>query len=159
MSRQAACRSRFRSRGLSLVELLVALALAALLLAPLAGLLSNMAAASALASDRAVLANDADFAIERIAAVVRATPATLLVPASDGSTNDSGNWFGVEFRFENGRLLQKNPDGVLADNVTAFSITPPYIECGQQLVQVSLTLARGAATVTTGLTLRLGGVR
>jgi hypothetical protein len=118
-----------------------------------------MAGASALAADRTALARDADLALERIGAVVRATPAALLAPALDGSSNDSGNWFAVEFRFENGQLLQKNPDGVLADHVTAFSITAPYAECGQQLVQVSLSMARGQAAVTTGLTLRLGGMR
>jgi len=146
-----------RSRGLSLVELLAALALAAIMLAPLAALTRNMAAASAAAADRTALARDADFALSRIAATVRATPPTLLAP--NGGTDDSGSWFNVEFKWENGQLMQKNPDGVLADNVTNFSITAPYVETGQQLVQVSLTLARNDVAITSGLTLRLGGMR
>jgi Tfp pilus assembly protein FimT len=147
------------SHGLSLVELLVALSLAAMMLAPLAALMRNMAAASATAADRTALARDADFALSRIAAAVRATPATLLAAPANGGTDDSGNWFNVEFKWENGQLMQKNPDGVLADNVTNFAITAPYVETGQQLVQVSLTLARNDVAITSGLTLRLGGMR
>jgi Tfp pilus assembly protein PilW len=148
-----------RSRGLSLVELLLALALAAMMLAPLAAMMLNMATASAAAADRTALARDADFALTRIAAAVRATPATLLTPPANGGTDDSNNWFDVEFKWENGQLMQKHPDGVLADNVTNFAITAPYVEAGQQLVQVSLTLARNDVAITSGLTLRLGGMR
>jgi hypothetical protein len=48
---------------------------------------------------------------------------------------------------------------VLADNVTGFSVTAPETVAGQQLVQVTLTLARGDASASTGMTVRLGGAQ
>jgi Tfp pilus assembly protein FimT len=149
--------SRRRLRGLSLAELLVALALAALLLAPLAALVSNMARAAALAADRAALLRDAELALERIGAVVRASTASTLKQGAD--TTSSGSWFPVTFKLQNGQLVQTNPNGVLADGVVRFSITAPEVATGRQLVQVSLTLARGDATVSAATTLRLGGVQ
>jgi Tfp pilus assembly protein PilW len=149
--------SRRRLRGLSLAELLVALALAALLLAPLAALVSNMARAAALAADREALLRDAELALERIGAVVRASTASTLKQGAD--TTSSGSWFPVTFKLQNGQLVQTNPNGVLADGVVRFSITAPEVATGRQLVQVSLTLARGDATVSAATTLRLGGVQ
>jgi prepilin-type N-terminal cleavage/methylation domain-containing protein len=146
-----------RLRGLSLVELLVALALAALMLAPLAALVSNMAKAAALAADHEALLRDAESALERIASVVRASTAGTLKQGADTTT--SGSWFPVTFKLQNGQLVQTNPNGVLADTVAGFSITAPAVTTGQQLVQVSLTLARGGATVSTSMTLRLGGAQ
>lgn len=148
-----------RARGISLVELLLALAVAAIVLAPLAGLLRTNAAASSVAADRVALERDADFALERIAARVRATAPTLLAPQPVSSS--SGNWFSVTFQFSGGTLTESGSgtSRVLAENVSAFSITAPTVLTGQQLVQASLTLTRGDASTTHSATVRLGGLR
>lgn len=152
--------SAFRqARGISLVELLLALAVAAIVLAPLAGLLRTGAAASSVAADRVALERDADFALERIAARVRATAPVLLAPQSDSTS--SGSWFSVTFQSGGGKLTESGSGTtrVLAENVTAFSITAPTVLTGQQLVQASLTLSRGDASTTHTATVRLGGLR
>jgi len=148
-----------RARGIGLVELLLALAVAAIVLAPLARLLRIDAAASSVAADRVAIERDADFALERIAARVRATAPTLLAPQSDSTS--SGNWFSVTFQFSGGKLTESGSGTtrVLAENVSAFSITAPTVLTGQQLVQASLTLTRGDASTTHSATVRLGGLR
>jgi hypothetical protein len=148
------------ARGISLVELLVSLAVAAIVLLPLAGLLRTNAAASGEAADRVAIERDADFALERIAARVRATTPALLSPLPDNTS--SGTWFGsVTFQLGAGKLLETSGGGsrVLAEGVTIFSISAPTVNSGQQLVQVTLALARGDAAVTHYATLRMGGAR
>lgn len=145
------------ARGLSLVELLIALALAALMLAPLAGLTADMATALAIAADRQILLRDAEFALGRMAYVIENSPPGMLKQGADTTT--SGTWFAQTFKLANGQLVQTNPDGVLADNVTGFAVTAPETVAGQQLVQVTLTLARGDASASTGMTVRLGGAQ
>jgi hypothetical protein len=154
--KRATCR---RAHGIGLVELLLALAVAAIVLAPLAGLLRTSAAASGVAADRVALERDADFALERIAARVRASTPALLAPQPASSS--SGNWFSVTFQFS-GSTLTESGSGttrVLAENVSAFSITAPTVLTGQQLVQASLTLTRGDASTTHSATVRMGGLR
>jgi Tfp pilus assembly protein PilW len=148
------------ARGTTLAELLVALAVAAIVLAPLARLMRTNAAASAVAADRVAVERDADFALERIAARVRATTPALLAPNADSST--SGSWFGaVTFQLSSGKLVETSgaTSRTLADNVTAFSITPNTVLTGQQLVLASVTLARGDASTTHSATVRMGGPR
>lgn len=149
-----------RQRGLSLLEMLLSLAVAAIVLVPLRGLLRTNAAASGVAADRVTIEREADFALERIAARVRATPAALLAPNADSST--SGGWFGAwVFQLSAGKLTETNGSSVrvLAENVTAFSITAPTVLAGQQRVEASLTLARGDASTTHYATARMGGAR
>lgn len=148
------------ARGTTLVELLVALAVAAIVLAPLAGLLRTNAAASSVAADRVLLERDADFALVRIAARARATTPALLAPNADTST--SGTWFGTTtFQVSGGKLVESSggASNTLADNVTAFSITANTVLTGQQLVLASLSLARGDASTTHSMTVRMGGPR
>jgi len=144
-----------RARGMSLVELLIALVLAALMLAPLAGLTADMAGTLAIAANRQALLHDAEFAVERMAYVIRNSPVGVLSQGADTTT--SGSWFAQTFKLDHGQLLQTSPNGVLADNVTAFAIVAPQVQAGQQLVQISLTLARGGTSVSTGATVRVGG--
>ncbi|MGZ5202707.1 MAG: hypothetical protein ACXWC4_23335, partial [Telluria sp.] len=89
----------------------------------------------------------------------RATPAVPL--AANASTDTSGSWFGgVTFLRVGQQLIERSNgvDSVLADSVTAFSITAPTIADGPQLVQVSLTLAQAnaGATTTAAATVRMG---
>jgi hypothetical protein len=62
----------------------------------------------------------------------------------------------------NGTLVErqnKTPDLPLADSVTDFRLSAPTIDTGRQLIQVSLTLARGDATATANATVRMGGMQ
>lgn len=151
-----------RQRGLTLLEMLLALAAGALLLSAALPLLNltMSAATTAATTDQMDVDRQAAFAIERIAKVVRATPPVILA-AQDGST--SGAWFKPStFRVSGTQLVeQRDPDPalhVLADSVTGFSITNLPVSDGRQLVQVSLTLEPSNSTASTTVTsvMRMG---
>lgn len=129
--------------GLSLVELLVALAITAVVMVPLLGLVQTTAAASSHLQPRFALQREADFAVQRIAAGVRGgTPAASY--ARDGA-----------------RLVETR-DGVvstLAESVSDFSQATQASNAGQPLVQISLTLERDGASASAGATVRVGGAR
>jgi prepilin-type N-terminal cleavage/methylation domain-containing protein len=74
------------TRGYTMIELLVALAIAAVLLLGLAGAVRGGLAAEAERSERAALAAGAQFALERMTAAVRATPRLILPLADDPRT-------------------------------------------------------------------------
>lgn len=143
MNRPSLARIVSRQSGVSLVELLLALALTAMVMVPLLGLVRTTAAASSNVSPRFELERQADFAVQRIAAQVRGG-----APIANYSVNA-------------GKLIETNGTVVstLADSVTAFSPNMPVTAAGQQLVQVSLTLARDGASATAVATIRAGGAR
>jgi prepilin-type N-terminal cleavage/methylation domain-containing protein len=141
-------RRRFQ-RGLSLVELLAGLAIAAAVMAPLAQMQSTAASAAAIVRTQLEVEREADFALERIVARVRSTtPAPLAANANEAS---SGNWFGgVTFVRVGGQLLERSGgvDQVLAESVTDFRIVALTSVGAQPLVQVSLTLAHARSAST-----------
>jgi Tfp pilus assembly protein PilW len=143
MNRPSLARIVSRQSGVSLVELLLALALTAMVMVPLLGLVRTTAAASSNVSPRFELERQADFAVQRIAAQVRGG-----APIANYSVNA-------------GKLIETNGTVVstLADSVTAFTPNMPVTAAGQQLVQVSLTLARDGANATAVATIRAGGAR
>jgi Tfp pilus assembly protein PilW len=143
MNRPSLARIVSRQSGVSLVELLLALALTAMVMVPLLGLVRTTAAASSNVSPRFELERQADFAVQRIAAQVRGG-----APIANYSVNA-------------GKLIETNGTVVstLADSVTAFTPNMPVTAAGQQLVQVSLTLARDGASATAVATIRAGGAR
>ena len=103
-------------RGLSLVELLMALAITAAVMVPLLGLIGTTANASSHLKPRFDLQREADFAVQRIAAQVRSG----LPPAS--------------YALDGDRLVETNGAAVstLAESVTAFNQTPLVSGAGQQ---------------------------
>jgi type II secretory pathway pseudopilin PulG len=141
MSRPA----RLRERGLSLVELLLGLAITALIMAPLVPMVQTASAAARATGDQAALERDADFALERIARAIRTTD-----PAFDSSL----------YAVSNGTLVeQRNGVGyVLAESVTGFGLDSHIVAAGQSVVVVTLNLARGNATTAATATVRLGGL-
>jgi len=143
MSRLRTVRLPSRQSGLSFVELLIALAITAMVMVPMLGLLRTTAATSNQVKPRFDLEREADFAVQRIAAQVRGG-----APVSNYSL--SGD-----------KLIETNGTVVstLAESVTAFSQSMPATAAGQQLVQVSLTLARDGASTTANATIRAGGAR
>ncbi len=153
MSRRLPVRNR--ARGLSLAELLLGLAIGALLLAPLPSLLQSAGAAARVAEEQVALERDADFALERIAARIRATAATA------GLTDKpSSEWLKPAIYSVAGGVLveQQGKDSyVLAESVSDFTMTASSSEGGDPLVKVSLSLMRdGGATTTAVATVRLG---
>ena len=130
-------------RGLSLVELLLALALGALVMLPLLNLLNTTAAASAHVKPRYELEREAAFALQRIVAQVRAG-----MPLTN-------------YTLDGDRLVETNGSAVstLANSVTAFSLATPAAATSAPLVQVSLTLARAGATASASTTIRAGAIR
>lgn len=129
--------------GLSLVELLLALAIGAAVMVPLLDLVKTAAATSSHAGPRFALQREAAFALQRVASAVRRG-----VPAAS-------------FTYSDGKLIETNEAGqhTLAGSVTHFVLALPAEYAGQQLVQVSLKLERDGATTTASATVRTGGVR
>jgi prepilin-type N-terminal cleavage/methylation domain-containing protein len=132
-------------RGLSLVELLIALAITAAIMFPLVQMQATAASATAIIRTQLEVQREADFALERIVARVRATPPATLAP--NASASSSGAWFGsVTFLRVGEQLVERSNgvDSVLAESVTNFRIVSPT-GTGAPLVQVSLTLAHARA--------------
>ena len=133
-------------RGLSLVEVLVALAISAAIMVPLVQMQATAAAATAIVRTRLDVEREADFALERIVARVRATPPALLTP--NASDDTSGTWFaGVVFLRNGEQLVERSNgvDSVLAESVTNFRIISEAGEGTQPLIKISLTLAHARA--------------
>lgn len=136
-------------RGLSLVELLLALAIAAAIMFPLVQMQATAASGGAIVRAQLEVEREADFALERIAARVRTTPPAPLAP-------NATEFGGVSFLQVGQQLVERSNgvDRVLAESVTGFRIVSPANIGGQPLVQVSLTLAR-ARSATAGEALAL----
>lgn len=157
-----------RQAGLTLIELLLAIAIMALVLASLTDMLQSASRASTLAGDALDLQREADFALARVSNRIAVTPA----PASskwtglDQKTN-AENLFVTRFDtveiFVDGasRLIEaQGPERrVLADSVQSLAITATRGSGGAPLVQVALSLARGDARADATSVVRLGSIR
>ncbi|MCC2960128.1 hypothetical protein LK540_06755 [Massilia sp. IC2-278] len=147
-------RRLLRARGLSLAELLLGLAIGALVLAPLGPMLQSAGAAARVAADQVALERDADFALDRIAARIRSTAAG---PAL--TDKPSSEWLKpAVYSVADGMLVeQQGKDSyVLAESVNSFSLTASSTEAGQPLLTVRLDLARGSASTSTAASVRMG---
>jgi prepilin-type N-terminal cleavage/methylation domain-containing protein len=146
---------RYR-HGLTLIELLLGLAIAALVLAPLVPMFATASNAARITGDKAALEQDASLALARISARIRAT-----APSTQLSANQA-DWLKPSvYVVTNGALIEQlgGVNYVLADSVTAFTISAPPSAGGQALIQVSLSLARGGVTTTASATVRMGGLQ
>ena len=155
MSRRLPVRNR--ARGLSLAELLLGLAIGALVLAPLPSLLQSAGGAARVAADQVALEREADFALERIAARIRDT-----APAASQTDKPSSEWLKpAVYSVADGVLVeQQGKDSyVLAESVSGFDMSASSSEAGQPLIKVSLALARDGASTTAVTTVRLGSAQ
>ena len=149
-----------RAHGLSLIELLLGLAIAALIMAPLVPMLSTASSAARIADDQVALERDADFALARIVARIRAT-----APATDLQNKPSSEWLKPEavFSVNGGALLEQQGKNTYAltdpGSVTDFSLGLPVTEASQPAIRVSLSMQRGSATTTAVATVRMGTAR
>lgn len=172
-------RSNLHQHGVTLLELLLALATGALLMTAVLPLLTTTLAAanSPAVSDQADLERQATFATERIARIVRAKAPAILTsvpgltgmlaimnyPTQDPAT--SGTWFSpATFKLTGTAApftLVEQRDGdatlhVLADSVDAFSIVALPVSDGRQLIKVDLTLKKNDVVATASTVVRMG---
>lgn len=153
--------------GLTLMELLIALAIAALLAAPLGAAVLNALAAQSVASDANDVAQQARFAMQRMEAAVRRTaPHALAAKAAD----TSADWLAPSAFClrSNKNLIETTPADtscnigsapVIAENVSAFSVQSFSAGAGAgQVIEIQLTVT-GASGQSVSLTsrTRLGG--
>ncbi len=160
-------------RGMTLIELLIATAIGAILLAAMNGLVKLGLDAQAAGRSANELAYQGRFALERITARARATAPKVLTAAG---ANTSGDWFAPtgctgaacvmycrnadsELRETTTANADCNLGTVLAGNVTAFAATlpAPVSPPGRPAAVLSLTLAAAGNTVTLSSSIRLGG--
>lgn len=168
-----------RQRGVTLLELLLALSVGALLLSAVFPMLnlSISAASNPATLLQADLDRQAAFAINRINMVVRATaPAdlaaapgqtgllALLNPVPQDPTT-TGAWFAPSTFLLSGTAApytlveQRTGDTVLhvlADSVNSVKFTALPVIDGRQLLQVDLVLKKNAATTSVTSVMRMG---
>lgn len=153
-----------RARGMTLIELLIGLALTALLLVALNSMLQVSTAAAAVAAEQLDLQEQAQFAARRIVRRIERTPGTLLAPKSDNAS--SGDWlapslFDLRPGSAVGTLAISETIGsatyVLAEPATSLVITSEPTGAARPVVTVALTLAKGTASASAVVSARLGG--
>jgi len=149
-----------RQHGLSLVELLLGLAITALVMAPLVPMLATASTAARIADEQLTLERDADFALERIAARIRAT-----APAADLRDKPVNDWLKPAIYSVNaaGALVEQQGTDIYVltepGAVTDFSLSAPVTEASVPSIRISLTMKRGAASTTSVATVRMGTTR
>ena len=144
--------STIGERGISLIELLLGLAITALVLAPLVPMLGTASAASRMAGDRIALEQEADFALARIAARIRVTA------SSADLSKPPAEWLKPAVYTVVGDVLLEQQGAAtypLAESVKAFSLSAPAAE-GTPRITATLSLERGDASTTAVVTVRLG---
>jgi len=153
-------------RGLTMVELMLALVVGALILGALNGVVDLALRASASGRQDNEIVYQAGFAIERIASKARATPPKLLTaPALAGTT---GDWFSPTMYCLKGgnRLVETTVSdtsctgaNVIADKVMAFSAQLPAGAgpVDHPLATITLTMQGSAGPITLGTSVRLRG--
>ncbi len=148
-----------REHGLSLVELLLGLAITALVMAPLVPMLASASAAARIADDRVALERDADFALARIAARIRAT-----APVADLQDKPVDDWLKpAVYSVSAGALVEQQDKQtyVLTEPgaVTGFTLSVPVTEAAEPMIRVSLDMQRGGASISSTATVRMGSAK
>jgi len=153
-----------RQAGLTLVELMMALAIAALLVTGLNGFIMLGLDAKATARQSNELLYQGSFALERIVAAARATaPKPLSVPTL---ANTTGDWFSPKMYCLKGgnRLVETTTSdtsctgsNTVANNVIALSAQPAAVgPVDEPVGTVTLTLQGTGAAVVLTASFRLG---
>jgi len=145
--------------GLTLVELLFALAIAAILMVPLAATFQT-AAGSGIAARAALDLNvDARFALDRIARRAAVAPSV----SSGAEVSDPGPWLApLSYKRVGASLVETDATStpartsVIATNVSAFRLSVPDIGDGQAMMKIELTLATQGGSVSASRTVRVG---
>ena len=162
-----------RQRGVTLVELLVAMAVSAILLAGISGVTKLGLDAQSQGRNANELTYQGRFALERMADQARIVAAKVLTtPAA----NTTGDWFAptgcsgsacVMYCLNGSSQLIETTtsdvsctgSNVIASNVTAFAAAPPALEgpTDRSVATASLGLGHGTTMTTLSSSIRLGG--
>lgn len=160
-----------RERGLTLIELLIGLALTAMLLLATTSMLQVSSAAGTASKEQLDVQEQLQFAMRRMVQRIETTPSTLL--AAKAADNSSGAWlapalFDLRAGTDSNSLALSETIGgvttVLAEPVTSFSITSEPVAAGRTVVKVALTVSRPKAandatviaTASAAVSVRLG---
>jgi prepilin-type N-terminal cleavage/methylation domain-containing protein len=152
-----------RQRGLTLVELLLAVVISAIVFAGLESVVTLGLKAQASGRKANDIAYQAGFVLDRLAARIRTSPPKLLTPAAAGTT---GDWLApVMYCFRPGKKLTEttpadvncNSGTVIANDVVAFSAQP--LSSARPAITFTITFDSSTAPepVTATFTMRLGG--
>jgi len=162
-------------RGLTLAELLLALAVTALLMVPLAGMFQTAANSGIAVRSALDLNSDARFALDRIGMRVQTAsmindsngtvlqPGTAPAPALKYAIVD-GNLVESEYATSTSTILTiikiilapaPRRVSTIATNVTAFQLSAPNTN-GQPLLKIAMTLAANGSQVNASRTVRVG---
>jgi Tfp pilus assembly protein FimT len=167
-------------RGLSLVEVLGALAIAAVLMVPLAALFQGAADSGVTGRTAIDLNADLRFALDRIAARAAAvpqptapvaTPPQPAPPAAASTTMADASSLLAAYTYtlspaQGGTgldLVETDPTpktghtSVIASNVQSFRVSTIDIAAGQPLVKIDLTLSANGASASGARIVRLWG--
>jgi len=147
-------------QGLTLAELLLALAITAILMAPLAAMFQSAANSGIMAEAALDLNSDVRFALDRIAR--RAAAVTATGPKFAPANVDA--WLApLSYKVDANRNLVESDatpkaarSSIIASNVTAFQLSAPTVT-NQPLLKIDLTLEAQGGSVTASRTVRLGG--
>jgi Tfp pilus assembly protein PilW len=144
---------RIRQHGLSLVELLLGLAITALVLAPLVPMLATTSAAARIGANQLTVEREADFALERIAARIRTTTTAAQLTGSSCAGAKSAAYDVVD-----GALVETvgKDKYVLAESVTCITLATLASSSERPLIQVSLNLSRDPARTAATAVVPLG---
>lgn len=153
--------------GMTLIELVIALALAALLMASLATMVASALTAQTVAGEVNDVAQDARFAMQRMEAAVRNKAPGVL--AAKGATT-TGDWLAplAYCLRTNKDLIETDPADTLclgangraiAANVTAFNVLSFNAGVGAgPVIEIQMTLSSaGGQTIALTSRTRLGG--
>ena len=137
--------------GYTLAELLVGLAIAALIVLPLADMLRTGADSARLVHTRLDLNADADFALDRLAASAARYPvAPPPPPGEPAATTAQQDWLkALKFEeckdtrqlLENSSCAKSVRDGVVASHVDKVEVTAPADATGALTLRIALTLS------------------
>lgn len=148
-------------RGVTLIELLLAMAISAILLAALSGLVKLGLDTQTSVRAGNELAYQGRFALERIADKARSTkPKLLATPAA----NTTGDWLSpIKYCVNASRLIETTTSDVtcsgskvIANNVSDFTATAMG-PAGRQIGVFKLTLNSGSNTLELSSSIRFGG--
>lgn len=148
-----------RQQGLTLVELLLALAITAMLMAPLAAIFQGASGSAVTARAGLDLNADARFVLDRIA-----RGAAALGPVSSGATvTDVSPWLApLSYRVVGTDLVETDTSAkpprtsIVASNVDSFQLSVPEVGDGQVLLQIDLTLKAEGNSVSASRLVRVG---
>lgn len=146
-----------RAAGLTLIELLIGLALTAMLMVAMTSMLQVSTAAGAVSAEQLDLQEQARFAVRRIAQRIEQTPEAVLPDKSDDT--NSGTWLmPALYDLRAGALSETigSVTSVLADNATSLRITTAPVAAGRSVVTVAFALKKGNAVASATVSVRVG---